>query len=170
MIGNIAQPIKSLYSMHEILNPISNPPKVLMWSIKSFCRESFWDESLAPCFLLVAIAQFAPREMTATEGDASDGATMTWNRKEVYWKSFLLLLDPHTRLHILMNERIIAITGKSREPLATAAILAVRSGHSLTTVQCTPFHILQCAEAPWRRVWGTWKTFKSRQTIQTGCF
>lgn len=89
--------------MHEILNPISNPPKVLMWSIKSFYRESFRDESLAPRFLLVALAQFAPREMTATKGGASDGAAMTWTRKEVYQKSFLLLLDPHTRWHILMN-------------------------------------------------------------------
>lgn len=102
MIGNIAQSIESLYSMHEILNTISNPPKVLMWSIKSFYRESFRDESLAPRFLLVALAQFAPKEMTATKGGASDGAAMTWTRKEVYQKSFLLLLDPHTRF-ILMN-------------------------------------------------------------------
>lgn len=103
MIGNIAQSIESLYSMQEILNPISNPPKMLMWSVKSFCRESFRDESLAPHFLSVALAQFAPREMTATKGDSSDGATMTWTRKEVYQKSFLLLLYPHTRWHILMN-------------------------------------------------------------------
>lgn len=105
MIGNIAQSIESLYSMHEILNRISNIPEVLMWFIKSFSRESFWDESLAPSFLLVAIAQFAPREMTATKGDASDGATMTWNRKEGYRKSFLLFLDPHTRWPACPQER-----------------------------------------------------------------
>lgn len=34
------------------------------------------------------------------------------------------------------TEPIIAITGKSREAQATAAILAVRSGCALITVQC----------------------------------
>ena len=88
--------------MHEILNPISNPPKVLLWSIKSFYRESFPDESLAPRFLLVVLAQFAPREMTATKGGASNDMDQEGSLPEI----LLTVTGPTYKVHSHERSRL----------------------------------------------------------------